>query len=217
MSVVLKLLTLMKLSANQPIADPITGFPTASFQRLINSQAANETTITNAIAAQVNDITSALDQAGIATTTATDAQTTADAAQTAANTANGNASTALATAGSVAHLLALTASFPSPGILTATDAGVINIAAHNRYYANGTMVAVNAGSVDGLALSTTYYVSYIDTARAGGAVSYAATTDMTASAQIGDRHVIGVVTTPASGAAQTSGNTTLAPGIPSQT
>ena len=79
------LLKLMRLTAQQPIVDPTTGYPTAAFQRLENDRAANEEAI-------VNNIVSALDQAGIATSAAEDAAT-------AAQTANGNASSALATAG----------------------------------------------------------------------------------------------------------------------
>lgn len=208
MGVVIKLLTLMRLTANQPIVDPATGLPTPAFQTLQNNRAANEETI-------VNNIVSALDQAGIATSSASDATTVASAAQSVAQTANGNASNALATAGSVARLQALMGSFITPGVLSATNTGLINVAAHTRYYANGASVSVNAGSISGLALAMTYFVFYDDAGRTGGAVSYQATTNMTAAAQIGDRHVIGVVTTPVANGAVTTGRTVLAPGIPS--
>jgi hypothetical protein len=208
--VILKFLRLARLANNQPIVDPTSGYPTNSFLRYCNDNATNQVTITNAIVDQTNRITSALDQAGIATQVAQDASTAVD-------TANGNASTALATAGSVARLQALVSSFVDPNILTASLDGsgtaTIAIAAHNRYYANGATVHVNAGQIVGQPLGVDLYISYLDTARTGGIVNFEVTPNMVAAAQIGDRHTIGWITTPNVGDGTTMGLTAPPPGI----
>ena len=71
------------------------------------------------------------------------------------------------------------ASYPS-GL---TIAGVasnasITVSAHTRQYAS-LAKPVQAGTVTGLTYGTTYYVYYDDLKRAGGLVSYAATTTLT--------------------------------------
>jgi hypothetical protein len=206
MSVVLKLLTLMKLTANQPIVDPSTGYPTSAFQRLQNDRATNETTIVNAIATQVNDITAALDQAGIATTEAQAASATAQTAATGVATVTGQQ--------------ALVWSFITNGVLTAhidpndTTKAVVSIGGHTRYYADGSMVAVSAGTISGQAPSTTGYVYYSDPSRAGGNVTFHITSDTAVAAQLGATHTIGAITTPALAAPATTGITVRAPGIP---
>jgi hypothetical protein len=152
------------------------------------------------IQAQVTDIQDALDAALQAQADAADAASDAAAAQTEAET--------------VKRDDAISASTTSPGtILSAADVGsnaTITIAAHTRKYGDGTSVSVNGGSISGRAFSTTYYVYYTQTSRAGGAVSYQSTTDpntaLTTAAA--GRHYCGKVTTPADGGGSTSGGFT---------
>jgi uncharacterized membrane protein YfhO len=181
MSVVLKLLTLMRLQAGRTIVDPTTGYPTPEFLRNQNDKTANEQTMFSALVEQVNAISAAQEAANTAQATGTEAQTSADTAKVAASAAQASAT-------NVARSLALIASFVSPtNILTATNDGTINVAAHTRLYADGSSVAVNAGTISGLADSTTYYVSYLDEPRAGGSVSYNVSTIAADAAQIADR------------------------------
>jgi hypothetical protein len=105
----------------------------------------------------------------------------------------------------------------TPGILTATDAGAttsIIIASHDRYYPDKTVI-VDGATISGLAFATTYSIYYDDTPRTGGAVSFVATTvpaDAFSSSAHPSRHNVGVIITPADGAANTTGFTTLPPG-----
>ena len=91
--------------------------------------------------------------------------------------------------------------------LSAADVGAtttITIAAHNVVY-DTTTLAYSAGTVTGLGFSTKYFVYADDAAKAGGAVTYLATTtqtDLTASIA---RYFVGSITTPADGAGGTSG------------
>lgn len=137
----------------------------------------------------------------------------ADAAATAATTA---ASTAQAAADDAAAATAIANSYVTGVTITATDAGAnatINISAHTRYYADGTNVSVNGGSVTGLAYSTLYYIYYDQASRAGGAVTYQATTSEATAAQVGDRHTVGSVTTPAAAAPDNTGDFVYPPGV----
>ena len=111
----------------------------------------------------------------------------------------------------------LTNSYVDGLTLTATDAGAsatITISGHNRVYpktdGTGTPVAVTGGSLSGLAYSTQYWIYYDQPSRAGGAVTYFASTSPTA--QIGDRHNVGAVTTPAAAGAPIPGNVIRPPG-----
>lgn len=137
----------------------------------------------------------------------------ADAAATAAQSAADNAQTA---ADEAAAATAIANSYVSGVTITATDAGAnatITISAHTRYYADGTNVSVNGGSVTGLAYSTLYYIYYDQASRAGGAVTYAATTSEATAAQVGDRHTVGSVTTPAAAAPDNTGDFVYPPGV----
>lgn len=125
-------------------------------------------------------------------------------ANTAIAAANAAADAAQDTATAITDASALANSFPTGATISATDAGAnatITISAHTRRYVNpdGTFtdVAVNGGSLTGLAYSTFFYVYYDDAARAGGAVTYLSTTSSTTATQAGDRHVVGAVLTPA--------------------
>ncbi len=140
----------------------------------------------------------------------------ADAAIAAAAVANAAAVTAQAAADGTTEQSNLVSSFPSGATLTATDAGAnvtVAVGAHTRFYADGTSVAVNAGNVTALAYSTLFYIYYDDPTRAGGVVTYAATTSQTTAAQTGDRHLIGSVTTPAAAAPPNTGHYVQPPGV----
>lgn len=148
-----------------------------------------------------------------------DAQAAADAANTAASNAQTAADTANTATADIVEGDSLAKSYVSGATLSATDAGAsatITISAHTRKYPqpDGTTVdvAVSGGSITGRAYSTTYYVYYDDPTRAGGAVTYLSTTSDTTAAQLGARHVVGQVVTPAALAAPTGGNAIRPPG-----
>lgn len=156
--------------------------------------------------------------AGLATAVAavTAAQAAATAAQTSADAAAADAATAQADATASADATALANSYVDGATITATDAGAdvtVTISAHTRYYPQPggatTSVAVSGGAVTGQPYSTFLYIYYDDPARAGGAVTYLATTNSLTAAQTGDRHLVGSVTTPAALAAPTSGKGVL--------
>lgn len=134
-----------------------------------------------------SDITNALTQAGIAITTA--------------NSAN--------------NVAKLAGSGTENLTLSATDAGSdasIMISAHNRLYADGTTVSLDAGTLTGLAYSTKYYIHYDDSSFAGGAVTYQASTTDTAASQTGSTHFVGIITSPAAADPDTGGVTPGPPG-----
>lgn len=155
-----------------------------------------------------------------------DAQAAADAAQTAADTANSAAAAADAaatdaqnTADEITESSALASSYVSGITISATDAGAnatITISAHTRHYpqpdGSTVDVSVNGGSVTGLAYSTTYFIYYDDPTRSGGVVTYQASTSDATAAQIGDRHTVGAIVTPAAAAPDTGGNYVRSPG-----
>lgn len=171
----------------------------------------------------VENIESALAQLQDQIDLITAAQNAADAAQDAADTATAAAAAADAaatTAQGAADTANSTASLANSGVtgitITATDAGsdaTINISSHTRVYADGTSVSVTGGSVTGLAYSTLYYIYYDDPARAGGAVTYQATTSEGTAAQVGNRHTVGSATTPAAAAGDTDGIFVRPPGV----
>lgn len=139
------------------------------------------------------------------------AQSTAVAAQTTATGAAADAATAQGTANTVKRDDSISTSWTSPGtILSAADAGsnaTVTIANHTRKYTDATSVSVTGGTLTGLAYSTAFYVYYDQTSRAGGAVTYHATTDpnVALSNAAAGRHFCGKVTTPGAGGAATSG------------
>lgn len=136
----------------------------------------------------INGIETALVAAGIALDAAADAQAAADAANAAVD--------------SVGAVSKLSGSGVTGLTLTASDAGTdvtISISAHTRAYSDGSSVSVNGDSIITLAYSTTYYIYYNDPTFAGGAVAYEVTTTQADATQTGSRHLVGQVTTPASG------------------
>ena len=96
---------------------------------------------------------------------------------------------------------ALETSYPddfTPPFIQADDLGNVTIAAHRRYYGDGTSVAVDGGSLaTGELNPSVVFVYYDDTRRAGGAVTYEWST--TPPVQAGTRHVVGRVEIPAAG------------------
>jgi hypothetical protein len=138
-------------------------------------------------------------------------------------TALDQAGIALGTANAAARELARINSYPDPAsVLTATDAGTtasIIIANHTRVYpVQGTIdvpdVAIAGATLTGLAFATKYFVYYDDATLADTTPAFLTTTD-NATAQVGaaaGRHIVGVVTTPADGAADTDGDGGAPPG-----
>ncbi|MGN6270857.1 MAG: phage tail protein [Sphingomonas sp.] len=87
------------------------------------------------------------------------------------------------------------------------EAATVSIGAHSRIYSD-KVVAVGAGSITGLELETYYVIFYDDPDRAGGAVTYQASTDPDDAMLTADhpgRHYLGNITTPAEG--ETGGTT----------
>ena len=107
---------------------------------------------------------------------------------------------------------AIITSYAIPGtILTGADVGAtatIAVANHSRRYGDGTTVSVTGATLSAFfSFSTTYYVYYDQASRAGGAVTYNATTNPNTAApsKATGRHFCGVITTPANGAGNTTG------------
>lgn len=99
---------------------------------------------------------------------------------------------------------------PVDGLLSANSGGIVNVSAHDRIYANGTTVSVDAGSVSGFSEGQFVRVYYDDAAREGGAVGYVGTIDEVT--QSGSRHIVGGVTIPAAGSPPATGTGTTPPG-----
>jgi hypothetical protein len=178
------------------------GRPSFHFQRLWMSL---QTTMVERIAAEF----------GLTAATVVAQQAADDAAAAAAV-----ASTAAADAQTAADNVGGASSIATSGVtglaLTATDAGAdatITISAHDRVYGGGVTVPVLGGSITGLAYSTDYWVYYDQPSRAGGAVTFVATTNVNTAIQTGDRHSVGAVRTPAAAAPAVDGNINYPPGI----
>lgn len=138
------------------------------------------------------------------------------AAQAAAAAAQVSATAAQAAADDAAMVARVTNSYTAPtAVLSATDAGssaTITVAAHTRFYGDGTSVAVGGAVLTGRPYATAMYVYYDDPALTGGAVSYQTTTSPATAAQTGTRLTVGVITTPASGGGGTTGGGGNPPG-----
>ena len=132
------------------------------------------------------------------------------AAVTAALEASALAATALQTSQAVQATNDLANSYINPvGVLTASSAGAITVAAHTRIYGN-TSVVVSGGSLSGFASGNYVTVYYQDPARAGGAVTYLGSTS--AVAQTGSTYIVGQVSIPAAGSPDATGPGPAAPG-----
>ena len=137
---------------------------------------------------------------------------------TVAATAQGAATAAQTSATGANSVASLTASgVTGTGILAATDAGAsatITIAAHTRVYGSGATVSLTGPtSLTGRAYSTLFYVYYDDATRTNTLPSYQTTTSEATAAQVGDRHLVGKITTPAAAAPATAGKQVNVPGI----
>lgn len=201
-------MTLDRLQRAVPVVDQ-SGVPSIQFQALWQRTVESIEASLGSLQEQLDLIQAAQDAADAANAAAVAAQTAADNADTAATAAQGAADDAAAAT-------AIASSYVTGLTLTATDAGsnvTVNISAHTRVYADGTSVSVSAGSVTGLSYSLDYYIYYDQASRAGGAVTYQATTSQTTAAQVGDRHTVGKVTTPAAAAPDNNGDPVLPPGV----
>lgn len=170
---------------------------TAFVLRTLNDMIEQVEAAINAIAA-IPDIQAALEGLDEATQAALDAAAQAQGAADATK-----AATALANS----YVTGLT--------LTSVDTGAeatINVSGHSRVYGDGSSVPVTGGSITALSYDTYYYVYYDDPTRAGGSVTFEATTDEATAAQTGDRHVVGAIRTPASGQPDNNGNPVRPPG-----
>lgn len=170
-----------QLQQSIPIVDN-QGRPTATFVRLINDNNGNVVAAINALAA-IPEIQQALQNLDEATQAALDA---ADQAQQQTDATKREA--------------ALQGSYIEPSSVLSATTATITIAAHTRRYADGTSASVNGGTAPATASGDTDYVSYVDAARTGGAVTYIVST--TPPTQTGDTHVVGAVMIPATGTAQ---------------
>jgi len=170
------------LTQQQPIVEE-SRRPTSAFLRTMNDIIQRIVQVVNAIV-DVLDIQEQL-------------QAAVTAAQEAAQDARDAADNAQAQADATKREAALVSSYIDPdGVVSATPT-VVSIAAHTRYYADGTSVAVNAGTGEATAEAEVDYVSYEDPMRAGGAVTYIIST--TPPVQTGETHVVGAVQIPATG------------------
>jgi len=191
---------LPRLPNNQQLVDG-NGYPTTVFQ-LWWDQVATQ------VETSINGIILALEAADIALAAA-------DAAQTAADNADAAAVSAQTAADDVTSASSLANSYVTGLTVTATDAGAdvtIAISAHTRVYGDGTSVAVTGGNLTAQPYSTTIYIYYDQASRAGGAVTYVATTNIDNVAQLNDRHSVANVITPAAAAPPNNGGGVRPPG-----
>lgn len=171
----IKHVDLADLQGTIPVVDS-EGLPSPAFLRFLN-------TTVRALKNGVNNLI--------------DVQNAVDTANAAAATAIAAAATANAAATTVGRDAALANSWIVPdSVLTATPT-TITIASHTRYYADGTSVAVTGGTMPATAVGDVDYVSYDDSARAGGVVTFVVST--TQPTQTGDTHVVGAITIPVTG------------------
>lgn len=185
------MIRLPRLQSQAAIVDK-DGKPTLTFTRYFQSFAERIELSINKIA-ELLGITEQLDAAIAAATAA------AAAAQAAAEDAKDAADNATADNAASTREQALVSSGIMPRIvILATSTGDVNIAAHTRYYGDGTSIAVDAGGLSGYAPAAEVYVSYMDADRTGGAVTYEGSSAFRS--QTGDRHVVGSVIVPATGA-----------------
>lgn len=169
-----------KLQQREPIVDS-EGRMSIEFSRKLNDVLDSLGVTVNALA-NIPQIQAALESLDEATQAAKDAAADATAS-TAANQREA----------------ALQGSYIEPASVLSATPTTITIAAHTRRYADGTSAAVNGGTVPSTGAGDTDYVSYNDTTRAGGAVTYIVST--TPPTQTGDTHVVGAVMIPATGTA----------------
>lgn len=184
------MIRLPRLQSQAAIVDK-DGKPTLTFTRYFQSFAEQIELVINKIA-ELLGITEQLDAAIAA------AMAAAAAAQAAAEDAKDAADNATADNAASTREQALVSSGIMPRTVVAANAvGDVSIAAHTRYYGDGTSIAVDAGSLSGYAPGDQVYVSYEDAARTGGAVTYEGSSGF--QSQTSDRHVVGSVVVPSTG------------------
>jgi hypothetical protein len=193
-------LKLARFSIGQAIVDIKTGAATTAFLRWLNDSVSTIQSAQNDTDQLVRDIAFSLEQAGIAITTANEAKAAAVASGREAALVNSYVD-------------------PSDAITTSLDgttAAKITIANHTRVYGDGTSVSVTGATITGLALSSQYFLTYLDPTRTGGSVAYSASQDSSAAGQGGAQHLVGGIVTPSStGTGGGGGGTTRPPGVPS--
>lgn len=121
---------------------------------------------------------------------------------------------ALARATAIDEKIEVEGSYTDPAFVgSASSAGTVTIAAHNRVYAgtNSRSVAVDGGSVTGQSSGDYVTVFYRDAARSGGAVTYEATSS--AIAQTDNIHIVWQGEIPASGEPSNTGTSPSGPGF----
>lgn len=198
------MIRLPRFTAGQSVVSE-TGSPSPALLRYFND---NATAITKAL----NDLVQARTDIG---TNATDTSTALTAAQGAQTTVDGLQSTVTA----LTKQMSLSLSYVSGVTLTAAlnvadpTKADITISTHQRHYGDGTSATVTGAILHGVALSTALYIIYSDHSRSGGTVSYSTTTDLLAASQIGDQHLVGLITTPAAGATTSTTGTVLRPPV----
>jgi hypothetical protein len=166
-----------------------------------------------AVLAAIETELGALEEAQAAMQAALDAQAAADAAQTTADSAQTDANTANTTANTVKRNDAITASYPAPGdVITVTDAGssvTVSIDAHSRVYGDISNKSVNGGTVTGQPYNTALYIYYDDINRAGGSVTYHATSNPNVAlpTKAAGRHFVGEAPALAAGDPPATGGT----------
>lgn len=185
------MIRLPRLQTVAPIVDK-DGKPTLTFTRYFQSFAEQIELVLNKIV-EILGITDELDAA------IQEAKAAAAAAKTAAENAQDAAEGAQATTDAQKREAALQGSYIEPDSVVTASTMLITIAAHTRKYADGTSASVSGGTVAATGMGDSDYVSYVDAARTGGAVTYAAST--TPPVQTGDTHVVGAVTIPTTGTA----------------
>lgn len=189
------------LTQQAPIVEP-SRKPTTAFLRTMNDIITRIVQVVNAIVDVLNiqeQLRAALDKAEEAIIVA---QAAAESAQAAAETAQQQADATKREA-------ALTGSYIDPDVVLTASPTMITIAAHTRYYADGTSVPVNGGTAIATGPLEVDYISYVDADRSGGDVTYIVAT--TPPVQTGDTHVVGAVQIPDAGTVE-GGNGPQRPG-----
>jgi predicted transcriptional regulator len=204
LTVALKLSTFNIANAIVSIED---GRPTIAFHRWINDTVKTIQSTVNDLSQFVADIAFSIEQSGIAIKTANEAKAAAEAAA--------DAGAAAAAAGVLVNSYVVEANVLSSSIDANKTTATITVANHTRRYGDGSEVPVTGGTIGALAVSTQYYVSYLDPERDGGTVLYETTTNPSEAGQNGDRHLVGGYMTPTATGTGSGGGTTRPPGVPS--
>jgi hypothetical protein len=187
--------------AGNRIVDSTSGAPTTAFLRQLNDMIANISSAVNSLKSTQDDLIATIEAAGIALTTAEAAHDLA--------IAQGKSASLIA---SYVDPTAVLSAEVDPADSTKAK---ITIADHTRKYGDGTSVSVTGGSLSGLDQDHDYYITYMDTAFAGGTVTYVAQYSALTAGQDNPtgQHTVGDIITPAtSSAPPTTGGGPRPPG-----